>query len=269
MAKKSFLEGVIMLRVILSFDDGRKDNYRAAKEVLEQKKIPATFNITTGYIIGDLDDKDKPGPHEPMNVDELQELARLELFEIAGHGYRHDNDINNLINGVVGLREMLPGIEISGIASPHSQFDLNKLKIAKELFLKNGIKYLRISNDYSKMNKAKIWIRRINRLLHIPFLYYYVNKNALNNRNDFLLHSVPVIKDNSFLEVLSFVKKAVKDSKTEDKICILMFHSVLKKNEPFYDDLFSWDYDKFFKLCNSLKELENKQIIQIIKTDSI
>ena len=48
-----------MLRVILSFDDGRKDNYRAAMEIMKPLDIPATFNITTGYILQNIADNDK------------------------------------------------------------------------------------------------------------------------------------------------------------------------------------------------------------------
>lgn len=40
--------------VTLSFDDGRIDNYRVAKEILLPNNIPATINIATGYIDGSL-----------------------------------------------------------------------------------------------------------------------------------------------------------------------------------------------------------------------
>lgn len=34
-----------MIKIALSFDDGRKDNYRLANEVLIPMQISATFNI--------------------------------------------------------------------------------------------------------------------------------------------------------------------------------------------------------------------------------
>ena len=42
------------IRIVLSFDDGRRDNYRVAKELLEANEIPATFNITSGYLEGKI-----------------------------------------------------------------------------------------------------------------------------------------------------------------------------------------------------------------------
>ena len=43
-----------MLKVVLSFDDGRRDNYRAAFEILKPLELPATFNITIGYILRNI-----------------------------------------------------------------------------------------------------------------------------------------------------------------------------------------------------------------------
>ncbi len=258
-----------MVRIALSFDDGRKDNYRIAKEVLEPLKIPATFNITTGYILDVLEEKDKPGPHEAMSIEELKCLAKSGLFEIAGHGFRHDNDLNNLMRGVLKLRELLPGVEIKGVASPHSQFRLEELQNARKVFEENGLHYLRISNDYSQMNTFRIWERRINRLLHIPSIYYKVNYNAVIQKQSFLLHSVPVIKDNNIYEVKGFVDRLIENKCNENKTCIFMFHSVLKKNEQYYEDLFSWDYYTFIDLCNYFKIREQEDKLSIIKTCDI
>lgn len=253
MAENSQIKRMVskMIKVVLSFDDGRKDNYRIAKEVLEPLGIPATFNITTGYIKRNIAEEDKPGPHEPMSLEELKELSSSGLFEIAGHGVTHNNDIQNLLNSVLELREMCdPNSDICGIASPHSQFDLKQFEEAKNLFIKNGIKYLRISNDYTKMNKVKVWLRRLNRVIHNGYLYYWVNQDSIMKNVDFLLYSIPVIRDNRLREVISLIKKI--GNSNEDCICILMFHSILRKGEVYYDDLFSWDYEEFQKLCEYL-----------------
>lgn len=255
-----------MLKVILSFDDGRKDNYRVAFEVLKSLNIPATFNITSGYIIRDIEDQEKPGLHEPLSLEELQDLAACGLFEIAGHGYRHNNDIDNLLDGVLQLRKLLPGVNINGIASPHSEFNLDELQKAESLFSKNCINYLRISNDYLKMGMLKIWLRRFNRLLHFPSLYKWVNKDSIIRDKNFLIHSFPVIRDNCLSEVIGLIEKLSSEGRESDIACILMFHSILKPGEEFYNDLFTWDYDTFEKLCYYLSEKTKEKILSTNNT---
>lgn len=253
-----------MGKIILSFDDGRKDNYRVAKEILEPARLPATFNITTGYISKNISDKDKPGPHEPMSIKELQSLASNNLFEIAGHGYTHDNGLNNLVDGVIELRKLCNDSKIVGIASPHSQFELKNLDSAKVLLIENGIKYLRISNDYTKMNVWKRLVRKLNRMIKVPSIFYWVNIDSIMRKNNFLLYSVPILKDTSVKEVKYFVKHLIELG--NDATCILMFHSILKNGENYYGDLFSWDYNDFRELCDFLFEERAEKKLYICKT---
>lgn len=255
-----------MLKVVLSFDDGRRDNYRAAFEILKPLELPATFNITIGYILRNISDQEKPGPHEPMTIEELKSLVDCDLFEIAGHGYCHDNDINNLLEGVLQLRKLFPGAEIKGIASPHSEFNLDELETAENLFSKNEIHYLRISNDYSKMGKLKIWVRRLNRFLHFPCLYAWTNIDSVIREKGFLLHSFPVIRDNSLKEVIGLIEKLSYESRNLDQTCILMFHSILKQGEDFYNDLFTWDYNIFKEFCSYLSKKSKENSVIINKT---
>ena len=85
---------------------GNKFKVLTAKKILEPLNIPGTFNITTGYILKEINEQDKPGPHEPMSIEEIKELSSNSIFEIAGHGYTHDNDINNLVLGVIKLTQL-------------------------------------------------------------------------------------------------------------------------------------------------------------------
>lgn len=45
-----------MIKITLSFDDGRRDNYINAVPVLMKFGLPATFNITTDYISARYDE---------------------------------------------------------------------------------------------------------------------------------------------------------------------------------------------------------------------
>lgn len=252
-----------MIKIAFSFDDGRMDNYYVAKEILKPRNIKASFNITSGYVMNEINDKDKPSEHIPMTFNQLNELYHDDLFEIAGHGYLHNNNHQNLIFGNNHLKKILNDkSDIVGIASPHSEFDLNSLEKFKEICKKNDIKYLRTSYFFKSNSFYYRALRKINRKLNIPQLFYYVYKNSNVKQNDtFLFHSVGIIKDTKLKEIKYLVTKAIE----EDKNFILMFHSILEHNEKFYDDLFSWDRNDFIELCDFLVGLQKNKKIEICK----
>lgn len=257
-----------MVKVILSFDDGREDNYRAAEEIMKELGIPGTFNITTGYVLNTIKDNEKPGPHKPMSLEHLKQLANIGIFEIAGHGYTHDNEIDNLIFGVKELRKLISNENmVQGVASPNSEFDLSKIEVAKETFELEGIKYLRVSNDYSKLNLFKKILRRLNRIFRIPYIYYFTNKDSIVESPQFLMYSIPVIRDTTLDEVRYFLEKAIEYY--PDSICIFMFHSILKKGEEYYDDLFSWDFDEYKKLCEYLSDVRKAGRVAIVRNEEL
>lgn len=45
-----------------------------------------------------------------------------------------------------------------------------------------------------------------------------------------------------------------------------MFHSILKREEPFYENICAWDYRNFEKLCFYLSKLRDENKIYIMKT---
>ena len=79
--------------VVITFDDGYEDNYRAA-EILRQASLPCTFFISTG-IVG----TDKAFPHDikrlarrvaALDWDQVREMAEWG-FAFANHGVSHSN----------------------------------------------------------------------------------------------------------------------------------------------------------------------------------
>lgn len=255
-----------MVNIVLSFDDGRYDNYEAYKNILNPLNIPATFNITAGYVLNDIEKNDMPGPHKPMSIEEVAEMNESSICEIAGHGYTHDNTIKSLIKGVEWQRENL-GYDFVGIASPHSEYDLKKLEEDIKVFRDNNVVYLRVSNDYSKLKFIKKAIRKINRNIHSGYLYYFINKDSICYNKNFILYSVPVLKNNKLHEVEKFID-IVSRTKKEATV-IFMFHSILKEGSMYYEDLFSWDYKDFYDLCVFLNEMRKDKKINIIKTIDI
>ena len=254
-----------MVSIVLSFDDGRRDNYIAFKEILEPLKIPATFNITSGYIEKTIENKDLPGPHEPMRIEELIIMSESSIVEIAGHGYTHDNDPESIVKGIRWLRNICDKQTVSGVASPHSEYNLANLERDIITFQQQGIRYLRISNDYTKYNFANRAARKIAKITHVPFFYYYANKDSIiKDSSGYIIHSVPVLKVNRLNEVEGFIEYLIKRNKNEK--AILMFHSILKPDEQYYDDLFSWDYKDFYDLCSYMDKKRSENQISIVKT---
>ena len=82
-------------------------NYRIAAEELLPRNLKATFNITTGYINGNINEKDAPCENPPLTVDDVRELGKYEEFEIAGHGHEHLNTLEDWKKGIDVLTDWL------------------------------------------------------------------------------------------------------------------------------------------------------------------
>ena len=70
-------------KLLISFDDGLKDNYTIAKNSLEKFGLKATFFISTGLV----------GEPNYMTKEMIEELDR-QGHRIAGHGHLHLNYLN-------------------------------------------------------------------------------------------------------------------------------------------------------------------------------
>jgi len=66
--------------VLITFDDGFKDNYTVAYPILQEYDLPATFFVTTSFI----------GQKEYMNWNELKEMIE-NGFDIGSHTVTHPN----------------------------------------------------------------------------------------------------------------------------------------------------------------------------------
>lgn len=252
-----------MINIAFSFDDGRKDNFINAKYLLEKYNLSATFNITTGYVLGTNEIHENPCSNVAMNIEELIKLSSNSKFEIAGHGYKHNNNLENLITGVKELRNIL-NVNINGIASPSSQFSIDNKERFQKICQKNAIKYLRISKNFKNKVFIRKVIRKVNSIIKSKKLFYYTYKDS-DYKNDFIIYSVPVLKNNTIEQMKYFIKKAI----VENKSYVFMFHSILKSDDKFYGDLYTWDYDDFEKLSSYLSKLENENVIKVVRVNEL
>lgn len=248
-------------KVVLSFDDGRADNYKIAMGMLAGKKIPATFNIATAYVDRSVTQGHAPCLNEPMDIGQVQELGRAG-FEVAGHGDWHDNSMADIKKGIGKLRLWLGSREgqAIGFASPHSGMHEGGILANKKALEKMGVKYVRIGikNPHGPVHRI---IRKAAQVTGSVRLYQMGFGNSLEKcHGRFIIHSIPVLHTASLNQVKGIVRLAVR----KNKDCTLMFHSIVKKGGSYYGDTWSWDYEDFVSLCRWLVHLRDVGIVELV-----
>lgn len=243
-------------RVILSFDDGRKDNYDTVMPILKAHDLQATFNIATAYVDGSISEADRPCSNEAMTVENVLALYKAG-HTIAGHGDCHKNDLEDIKNGIEKLREW--GITDSqlGFASPNSKLPVEEI-LKEENELRNlGISYVRIGtkkNDIFSRAQRKLGEKLGNATLFCNGF----DCSHVDIKNDFIIYSVPVMHKATVRQVEAIIKRAI----AKESDIVLMFHSILDSGQPYYVDTWTWDKEKFDELCGWLERMEQKgQII--------
>lgn len=240
-----------MTNIVLSFDDGRGDNKDIIHDILVPLSIPATFNITTGYVDGTCPEELLPSNKSPLTIEDVKKIASNPIFEIALHGNNHLNTIDDIFSGKDKLKKWL---NLStdfqfGLASPNSGLSPKVFNSDSYKRLRDSIAYMRVSYRISSLEKYRVFCRKAARVLHFPLLYKEAYKETLMDAfDDRLLYSVPVMKDISFREIKSLVEYAIKSNKS----LILMFHSV--KDDVKQDDNWTWGKEKFSSLCRYLAQ---------------
>lgn len=248
--------------ISLSFDDGRLDNYTTALPILRKYGLPATFNITTGYV-KNREEYGAPTDVAPMTMDMVFEIFHDDNYEIAGHGMRHKNDKEDIIQGLTNLKSLL-GTELltpfgDGFASPGTG---QEMTVWRNVYLSGKVAYARVSLRYLNHGGIKRLCRKIGRVLHIPLLYRLAYQDTLMGSvgENGLIYSIPVLSTITLRELESVICYAEKHSLA----CTLMFHSIVDDGCE-HDN---WDFakSKFEGLCSFLSNEQSNGKLRVCTT---
>jgi peptidoglycan/xylan/chitin deacetylase (PgdA/CDA1 family) len=108
--------------IIVTFDDGYRDNLLIAAPILEKYHIPFTVFVSTAFI--------KDRGHLYLSPEELRELSKLPLVTIGSHGASHvpltqcnDRDLHKELSSSKQYLEDLIGKEVTAVSYPHGAVD--------------------------------------------------------------------------------------------------------------------------------------------------
>ena len=142
--------------IMITFDDGFRDNFEIAAPLLFELKIPFSVFVVTDYI-----KKEKKGY---MNPNMLRELSENPLVTIGSHSKSHipltsfnQEELKSEISGSKSYLEDLLGEEISMFSYPHGRFN----SLVKDAVFKAGYKLAFTSHyDVNYLNQDKLALNR-------------------------------------------------------------------------------------------------------------
>lgn len=247
--------------VSLSFDDGRKDNYKIFQDILQKYELSATINIATGYIEGKVNAALQPA----MSIEQIIELSTNELFEIACHGDLHSNDLEDIVSGREKLLDWLnlPKDYQIGFASPGSEMNLEYINENESFFRQRGFEYVRTGPRIESKKYLRKILRRLARIVKFKFLFRFVYSETIQlTKRGVVLFSVPILKETTVDQIIELIKYTCK----KRGLCVLMFHSIQPKGTKFYSDNWTYDFKKFEQLCRKIAELRDEEKIEVKTT---
>lgn len=255
-------------KIAICFDDGRKDFKDVVLPILEKYGLKCTCFLTTGYI--DESAAMCASVLPALSVKDVQEIHKSGSIEIGCHGDTHQNDVNDILIGLKKLEDWLdikPLVEGIGFASPGTSFEKNVESV--EILRKAGIQYIRLSLCLRTMSFLRILARKICRIFPSLFLYKISYAESFVCKDDFpYIHSVPVVRSDSFLQLMELVKNAIK----RNRKVIFMFHSVMElmpTNIPREEKNWIYSAHEFEKFCRNIADLRNCGKCQVMTVKEV
>jgi len=147
--------------IVVTFDDGYKDNYRNAYPILKELKIPVTIFLTAGYIGTDKilshDSADCPEYNFLLSWDEAR-IMQQGGVEFGSHTLHHanlgkgDSDLNSEVGDSKEIIEKQLGVKVRSISFPFGlcrDFDATVKRLAQEAGYECGCSAMNGVNGYA------------------------------------------------------------------------------------------------------------------------
>lgn len=251
-----------MIKVALTFDDGRFDNWQNAMPIMEKYGFKGTVYITTGFIDKTWDGyKVLESPTRPLSINEILELDK-NGWEIGLHGDKHITQVDDMQVAYQKLRSWGISSAMLGISVPNSVTDEGEVKKIIESQYGNKICYVRRGRrcDTTKMSNKILYA--IYSFLKIKKAYYLFNKEnliSLNNIDSCNIPSVVVKANDNPRMIIKFIEQL-----PDNTMVVFMLHSILEREHPKNGkDVWSWDASKFNDFCSELKSLQDIGAVKV------
>ena len=251
-------------KICLSFDDARLDNYTIVYPILKKYGLRATLNVTTGYVMGEPEAQGAAEGFAPMTTEQLLELHRSGVFEIAAHGHFHHNNQADIAKGVKTLAQWMGDEWFSegiGFASPRNHMGEERYIAEKAFFESQNVVYVRGHRrlyDFSS------------RLRNLLLGVFVVNENWYSWHTGLTCMQDPTKRSffrslrTTFNTPLKLWKRFVDTAAQKGKTCVFMIHSVLRPGDENYGTRYTYDAEKFEELCKYLREMVDAGKIEVL-----
>ena len=242
-----------MKKVIFSFDDARWDTYDRAFHILKKYNFSFTVNVVTDFVLHQEKYKNFPSANnKSMTVEQIKDLQNQGV-EIACHGHTHKNTKNDILDNINFLKKMDIDVENIGFASPNSEITESNSEDVKSLINDGKLLYIRSGIQVCREGVMYSFFTFLERMFRSSFLFYKLNKKNIICNLDDILMSVSITKRTTVNQIIYLINMM-----DDDETVILMFHSVLYKNDKGYGvDNWFYDGEKFEELCMKLSNDKN------------
>jgi len=245
-----------MKYIVFSFDDGRKDTFEVASNILSKHNFTASIHVITGYVDGTVNpDSELLAKRGFITIKNCIELSS-KGFDISSHSNSHINDVEDIKSSFDKLVHwgLYNSQDSIGFSSPRSLID-NKTAI----FLKeNQCAYIRSGTRLRERSFISKILFFFSYYLKSKKCFYLFNKNYLIEdikKIPLLIPSVAIKSKQSISSIMYMIQKM-----PDNSVVVLNFHSIVDgkiKN--------TWDFskEKFNNLCAQIKQNSDIKVVNL------
>lgn len=246
-----------MKYIAFSFDDGRSDTYKIALPIMKKYSLTGTVNVISDFVFHP-DNYHFDSSPRGMTEDEILKWQEWG-GEIATHGRTHNNSADEVLRSIEEFKRIGVDTADIGFASPNSWLTEANIEASgiDKLLLNGTVSYLRSGIQIRREGLAYTGLAFLEKYSHSKWLYWYLNKRNIVSGKHRIYPSVAIKDYTSFAQVQFIINKV-----RNNEALILMFHSVLPSEDPFYGkDHYFWDADRFDSLCGWLAGQDNIAVL--------